>query len=340
MFKKIKISKDYIFKILKFNIKYLEQLNYNYAFLNDSTESFFLLKKALSRKIIKQNSLIINYKTKDDRACSNFFSNSNSLFRKNGLKKIDLIFILRKNQIDSFYLKNLVAKLKKKKKNIEIFDQTALTWEKWHKNKKSIYYFRKAKFLLKKNELIPSYNYNNFLIDYSKKIINKYKMKSLLDMGCGLGTIGISLSSETNIKKTHFIDINNHKKIVHKNALINNLKSQIEFTQSDVFSALTQKHKFDCIVSNPPYFYVDKKKFDPIGGDYRYNFIKNFFKDSYNYLTENGKIIYLKINDNLKTKQKFTKMNIFKKILKKNNFKLIKNLKIAGTIYELLLISK
>jgi len=92
MLKKKLISKDYIFKILKSHIKNIDQLNFNYAFLNDSEESTYLLKKALSKKIINKNSLIIDYKTNS----SNFFSNSKNFF-KVGFKKIDLIFILRKN---------------------------------------------------------------------------------------------------------------------------------------------------------------------------------------------------------------------------------------------------
>ena len=335
MLKKKLISKDYIFKILKSHIKNIDQLNFNYAFLNDSEESTYLLKKALSKKIINKNSLIIDYKTNS----SNFFSNSKNFF-KVGFKKIDLIFILRKNQISSSYLKNIVEKLRRKKKDIQIFDQTALTWEIWHKKENYNYKFRNIKILLKKNELKPSYNYNNFLIDYSKKIISKNNLQTLLDMCCGIGTIGFSLLSETKLKKGHFIDIKNLKKIIEKNKKINNFKSEIKFTKSDCFSALNKKNKFDLIISNPPFFRSNSIRANSIGFDFKFNFLNNFFTNVSHYMTSKGKIIFLKINDDLKINLKFAKNKIFKKIFKKNKLKLIEHLKIPGTIYEVMLISK
>lgn len=335
MASKIKITKDYIFKILKTQIKYLDQLNFNYAFLNDCIESTFLLEDALSKNIIKKNSLIIDYK----KNTSKLFLNSKN-FLKFGFKEIDLIFILRRYQIESRYLQTIIKKLKSKNKDIQIFDQTALSWEIWHKNEKYKYEFRKIKIFLKKNELIPSYYYNDYLIDYSKKIINKNNFRTLLDMCCGIGTVGMSLLAETKIKKTHFIDIKNLKNSIERSFKENNFKTKPIFTKSNSFSNLNKKYKFDCIVANPPYFYNNKINSNPIGYDFKFKFLKTFFKNVSHHLNDRGKIVFLKINDDLKINLKFAQTKFIKEILKKNKLKLISHLKIPGTIYEVMTIKK
>jgi 16S RNA G1207 methylase RsmC len=74
--------------------------------------------------------------------------------------------------------------------------------------------------------------------------------KSILDMGCGFGAIGLFLKGLIPEQKIWMTDINN-RAVEHskKNAIIN--KMDLNILQSDLFSELPNL-KFDDIVTNPP----------------------------------------------------------------------------------------
>lgn len=75
-------------------------------------------------------------------------------------------------------------------------------------------------------------------------------VKTILDVGCGYGIIGVSLSKKYNDKKVTMIDVNPKCiELVKENIKLNDLKNADCFL-SDLYSEVSDK--FDMIVSNPP----------------------------------------------------------------------------------------
>lgn len=76
--------------------------------------------------------------------------------------------------------------------------------------------------------------------------------RSILDLGTGSGAIALALKSELPNASVTAVDFSqNALEIAQHNALRHNL--EINFLQSDWFSAIKPEQKFDFIVSNPPY---------------------------------------------------------------------------------------
>lgn len=97
----------------------------------------------------------------------------------------------------------------------------------------------------------------------------------ILDIGCGYGAIGISLSSLFPSAKVTMIDINERAvDLTNRNIKLNSIKNA-QVLQSDGFENITGS--FDVIVSNPP-IRTGKKVIYPI------------FEQSINYLNNNGSI--------------------------------------------------
>ncbi len=75
-------------------------------------------------------------------------------------------------------------------------------------------------------------------------------VKTILDVGCGYGIIGVSLSKKYNDKKVTMIDVNPKCiELVKENIKLNDLKNADCFL-SDLYSEVSDK--FDMIISNPP----------------------------------------------------------------------------------------
>ena len=90
------------------------------------------------------------------------------------------------------------------------------------------------------------------MIDYGSQVLLKSlhleEGKSLLDVGCGYGTIGLTLAKVYHVDTT-MIDINNRAlALAEKNATLNNVA--VDIFQSDIYENVTKQ--FDYIVSNPP----------------------------------------------------------------------------------------
>lgn len=128
---------------------------------------------------------------------------------------------------------------------------------------------------------------------------------SILDVGCGVGIIGLTIFSELNevVKEASFADINifnlnSLKRILKKNnhILENN---RINFWLSDVLKNIPTDKKFDIIISNPPHFYTEsftKNSLSPKAlGDYDadWGFHKDFYADCDKHLTETGEVWFL-----------------------------------------------
>lgn len=86
----------------------------------------------------------------------------------------------------------------------------------------------------------------------SKLLIEKCVVKKnqkVLDLGCGIGVIGISVLRLASVDMT-FSDVNERAlRIVNKNLKKYSLKGKV--IKSDVFKSI--EDKFDVILSNPPY---------------------------------------------------------------------------------------
>lgn len=75
---------------------------------------------------------------------------------------------------------------------------------------------------------------------------------SILDLGTGSGAIALALKSECPLCSVTAVDFSEKAlQVASYNAL--NLQLDVNFLQSDWFSAIKATHLFDCIVSNPPY---------------------------------------------------------------------------------------
>ncbi len=121
---------------------------------------------------------------------------------------------------------------------------------------------------------------------------------SALDMCCGSGIIGITLSLETS-KFVTLADVSlSALDISRENAKL--LGAGVDIVGSDIFSSV--EGKFDIIVSNPPYIKkselekLDLLKSEPYsalyGGDDGLYFYDMILKDAKDYLNDNGKIIF------------------------------------------------
>jgi len=119
--------------------------------------------------------------------------------------------------------------------------------------------------------------------DRGTEVLLKYltvseNMKSVLDLGCGYGVVGIYMNKKYNVN-VDMIDINKRAiELSLLNVKLNNAQANV--FQSDGFSNVT--NKYDLIISNPP---IRAGK----------ELIYKFFEDSVNYLNESGEL-YVVIN--------------------------------------------
>lgn len=82
----------------------------------------------------------------------------------------------------------------------------------------------------------------------------EYIRPRILDVGVGSGVISVTLAKELTASKIVALDISSAAIVVgRKNAADHDVADQIEFRQSDFFSAVRADERFDLIISNPPY---------------------------------------------------------------------------------------
>ncbi|MAU54925.1 MAG: protein-(glutamine-N5) methyltransferase, release factor-specific, partial [Flavobacteriaceae bacterium] len=186
-------------------------------------------------------------------------------------------------------------------------------------------------FKLNKSVLIPRPETEE-LVNW---IINdEHKNKTILDIGTGSGCIAISLSKNLKNCKVTGWDINEDIiKIANHNATLNNVN--VLFELSDITKPLIIDHKYDLIVSNPPYITHKEKKF--ISNNVKYFephtalfvedhdplfFYENIFDFSNSNLKSNG-FLYIEINENFsKEVIKLLKYKGFYDIKLKKDFRL------------------
>lgn len=75
-------------------------------------------------------------------------------------------------------------------------------------------------------------------------------IKTVLDVGCGIGIIGISLASKYNNLNVQMVDVNEKAvSLTNENIILNKLKNCKSYV-SNVYSEVNDS--FDMIISNPP----------------------------------------------------------------------------------------
>lgn len=119
-----------------------------------------------------------------------------------------------------------------------------------------------------------------------KRIRNPQNIK-LLDMGSGSG-IQAETCIKAGIKRENILAIDINEKAIEI------LKSKgLKAINSNLFSNINKKERFNLIIFNPPYLPEDKhdKKRDTTGGKTGSETILRFLKQAKDHLTKNGRII-------------------------------------------------
>lgn len=119
----------------------------------------------------------------------------------------------------------------------------------------------------------------NFMLNI---LINENIYGNVLDLGCGYGTIGITLKSFFKDIKVTMIDINERAVgLANKNVKLNHL-SDFTIKESNGFEVINDNERFDFIITNPP---IRAGK----------QVIYKMYEDAYKHLKQGG-ALYLVIN--------------------------------------------
>lgn len=165
-------------------------------------------------------------------------------------------------------------------------------------------YLYNEEYSVNEHVLIPRQD-TEILIENAVNYINKYNLKKGLDLCCGSGAIGISVSKNSNLKEITFVDISEKAlEVTKKNIENNNVKTKTNVIHSNLFNTLmTDKNKYDIIMSNPPYIkssdidnLSEYVKNEPIlaldGGQDGLFFYNKIIDEARNFLNENGFLIF------------------------------------------------
>ena len=221
----------------------------------------------------------------------------------------EYLFLNYKENLSNEIINNFESLLKRRKKKEPVA---------YILNRKE---FWKNNFYVDQNVLIPRPD-TEVLVEEIMKLYGKQKKLSILDVGTGSGCIIISILKERQKFRGTAIDISKKALNIAKyNAKIHHLNNRIKFYKSSVDNFF--KHKYDLIVSNPPYIsrlkikYLDKDilGFEPLqaleGGIDGFNVFSKIVKKSSMLLKIGGKLV-LEIGFD----QKFEML----KLLNKSNF--------------------
>ena len=120
-------------------------------------------------------------------------------------------------------------------------------------------------------------------VDYGSKLLletvvdSAFSYHSILDVGCGYGTLGIILNKVYDCPTT-MIDINKRALHLTKRNILENKCNDILVFESDAYEKI--ETKYDLIITNPP-IHAGKKK------------VYKILLEAKNYLSENGKLFFV-----------------------------------------------
>lgn len=162
--------------------------------------------------------------------------------------------------------------------------------------------FMGIKFLINEGVLIPRPE-TELLVEIALKYIEQFHYKTILDLCCGSGVVGLSIGY---INKQTIISLSDNStkaiNLTRKNTELLGLSSRCTIYKSDLFSDIPNSLTFDLIVSNPPYVPKNRIKslpkeisYEPIeainGGKKGIEFISKIIKQAGNYLNKNGMLV-------------------------------------------------
>lgn len=146
-------------------------------------------------------------------------------------------------------------------------------------NKRLIcFYFRDKKYSLYSDNGV----FSKDSLDYgSRVLLNSIDIDSLngnvLDLGCGIGSIGIIIGSINKKVNIDMVDVNKRAISLAKcNVSFNNVNANVFI--SDVYSCIS--NKYDFIITNPP---IRAGK----------SVIRRFLLDGYDYLNDDGTLFFV-----------------------------------------------
>ena len=124
--------------------------------------------------------------------------------------------------------------------------------------------------------------------------------EKVLDMGAGCGLQSIIAARKANVVA---VDINPHAVQCTKiNAGLNEMRGRITFLQSDLFTAFSEKAKFDVILFNPPYLPVSESEANAwierawTGGATGRRIIDRFIRNASKHLKPRGHVLLVQSN--------------------------------------------
>ncbi len=170
--------------------------------------------------------------------------------------------------------------------------------------------FFNERYFVNESVLIPRAD-TEILVEKAIEYIDKYNLKSMIDVCTGSGCVGISISKNSNIEKTILIDISAKAlEVTNKNIISNSVLNKCSTLCSDLFNSLYLEEnsnlingKYDIVVSNPPYIPTadinglseDVKKEPRIaldGGIDGMNFYKKILIEAKNVLKIDGFLLF------------------------------------------------
>jgi release factor glutamine methyltransferase len=157
-------------------------------------------------------------------------------------------------------------------------------------------------FLITPGVLIPRPE-TELLVETALKYIAELKYKTILDLCCGSGIVGLSIAS---IDKNTFVSLSDSSvraiNLTSKNSGRLGLTGKIKLYKGDLFSKIPLSSKFDLIVSNPPYVphtrirHLQKEVlYEPVkaidGGEKGLEVITRIIQQAGKFLNENGMLM-------------------------------------------------
>ena len=167
-------------------------------------------------------------------------------------------------------------------------------------------YFYGRPFFVDERVLIPRYD-TECVAEAALMLANENGYRTAIDLCCGSGVIGITLSLEGALERVYLSDISKDALAVAKQNKDTLAKGQdIRFLQGDLFEAVTKKA--DLIVCNPPYISdgeyhgleTQVREYEPrlaLWADHDgYRFYERLAKEAPQYLNAGGALV-LEIGD-------------------------------------------
>ena len=217
-------------------------------------------------------------------------------FDKNDILKI-ISYVLGKNKntllfnMNDLYLDNETCKNIKKK------------LDEFYINNKPLQYiigiqpFYNEEYIVNENVLVPRSD-TEILVEKAVEYIHINHLKSMMDLCCGSGCIGISILNNSVIDSCTLVDISDKAlEIANRNIVHNEVYKKVITLKSDLFNEVTGK--YDLIVSNPPY--IPSKEIETLsevvknephlaldGGKDGLNMYRVIIHEASNYLNDKG----------------------------------------------------